>query len=113
MKKYVEKRPWGNFEKFCENETATVKIITVNPNSKLSLQYHNQRSEFWKVIEGSGKVVLGEKIFDVCVGDEIEIPVKTNHRIITNESSMKIMEISFGKFDEDDIVRVEDDYNRI
>ena len=34
---------------FCSNTKSTVKIITVNPNSELSLQFHNNRDEFWKI----------------------------------------------------------------
>lgn len=112
MKKYSEERPWGKFEQFCHNEEVTVKIITVKPNSKLSLQYHNHRDEFWKILNGSGKIVLGDEEFKVIVGEEFFIPRKTNHRIITIEDNLEIMEISFGKFDEQDIVRLDDKYER-
>ena len=112
MKKYIEERPWGKFEQFCHNEKVTVKIITVKPDSKLSLQYHNHRDEFWKIIEGSGQIILGEELIDVKIGDEFFIPKKTNHRIITNNNSLKVLEVSFGEFDEKDIVRLEDKYNR-
>ena len=112
MKKYTEKRPWGKFEQFCLNEKVTVKIITVSPNSKLSLQYHNGRDEFWRVIGGTGKVVIGEKILEAKIGDEFFISKKTKHRILSGENTLEIMEISFGKFDENDIVRLEDEYDR-
>ena len=49
-----EQRPWGNFERFTLNEKTTVKIITVNAGEELSLQKHNNRTEFWKIISGSG-----------------------------------------------------------
>ncbi|MBU2590233.1 MAG: phosphomannose isomerase type II C-terminal cupin domain [Nanoarchaeota archaeon] len=112
MGKYTEERPWGKFEQFCCNEAVTVKIITVKPNSKLSLQYHNYRDEFWKVIEGTGQIVLGDQTIDVKVGDEFIISKKISHRIITTGTVLKVMEISFGKFDEKDIVRLEDEYKR-
>ena len=48
---FQEERPWGNFRQFSHNELSTVKIISINPNSSLSLQYHNNRSEFWKIIK--------------------------------------------------------------
>lgn len=112
MKKYSENRPWGHFEQFCHHEKTTVKIIHVKPNSKLSLQYHNQREEFWKVIKGSGQIILGEKIIETKEGDEFFIPKKEKHRIMTTNNEIKIMEISFGNFDEKDIVRIEDDYSR-
>jgi len=112
MKKYTEERPWGKFEQFCHNEKVTVKIITVKPDSKLSLQYHNHRDEFWRIVEGSGQIILGEELIDVKVSDEFFIPKKTKHRIITNNNSLKVLEVSFGEFDEKDIVRLEDKYNR-
>jgi mannose-6-phosphate isomerase-like protein (cupin superfamily) len=73
MEKYSEERPWGNFVQFCHNETCTVKIITVKPNRALSLQYRNKRDEFWKVISGKGRIVLGEKTIDAKMGDEFFI----------------------------------------
>lgn len=112
MKTYKEERPWGNFEQFCLNQQATVKIISVNPNSQLSLQYHNYRNEFWRVIEGSGQVVIDDQTLEAKVGDNFFIPKLTKHRIQTTEYPMKILEISYGKFDENDIVRLEDKYQR-
>ncbi|UCD04589.1 MAG: phosphomannose isomerase type II C-terminal cupin domain [Candidatus Woesearchaeota archaeon] len=112
MEKYSEKRPWGNFEQFCKNEKCTVKMITVNPNEKLSLQYHNDRDEFWRVVLGSGVVVIRDEEIKCKENDEFFIQKGTNHRIITKDSMMKLLEISFGDFDEKDIIRLEDKYNR-
>ena len=113
MKKYKEDRPWGNFERFCHNEKATVKIIEVNPDEELSLQFHHNRDEFWRVIEGEGNIIIGDQIKKGKKGDEFFIPRETNHQIKTEAYSVSIMEISFGEFDENDIVRLEDKYNRI
>jgi len=60
-KVYSENRPWGRFEKFHENKPCTVKLIYINANSRLSLQYHNKRSEFWKVVKGTAIVELDGK----------------------------------------------------
>lgn len=111
--KYTEERPWGQFEQFCKNETVTVKIITVEPNKKLSLQYHHFRDEFWRVVGGSGKVVIGEETFATSVGDEWIIPKETKHRLMTDDETLIVLEISYGQFDEDDIVRLEDEYDRV
>jgi mannose-6-phosphate isomerase-like protein (cupin superfamily) len=53
MKPTEEQRPWGSFRRFTENEISTVKIITVNADQELSLQYHKNRDEFWKVLAGN------------------------------------------------------------
>ncbi len=113
MKTYHEDRPWGSFDKFCENEKCTVKIIDVKPGKKLSLQYHYQREEFWRIISGKAKILIGDKIFNAKEGDEFFIPLKVKHRIMTEKDDVKILEISLGHFDEEDIVRLEDEYNRV
>ena len=113
MNKYTEQRPWGNFEQFCHNEKTTVKIIQVKPYEATSLQFHYYRDEFWRVIEGNGKIIIGKETIEVQKGDEFFVNRETNHQIITSSSSLSILEISFGNFDENDIVRLEDKYNRI
>lgn len=109
---YQEDRPWGKFRQFCLNTKTTVKILQVEPNSVLSLQYHNHRSEFWRVVKGSGIVVKGEKEIPAQEGDEFFITQGTVHRLQTLECEMHVLEISFGEFDENDIIRLEDNYGR-
>src|SRR4051794_41893030 len=48
---FVSERPWGQFEQFVSNEMCTVKIITVQPGHRLSLQTHGQRDEMWQVLD--------------------------------------------------------------
>ena len=110
---YTETRPWGKFEKFHENQLCTVKLIYVNANSRLSLQYHKHRMEFWKIVKGKANVEIdgGEHI--VKENDNIVIPCGAKHRITALEDNCIILEISYGKFDENDIIRIEDDYNRL
>lgn len=113
MKKYIEERPWGKFERFTLNEPSTVKIITVKPKQRLSLQYHNKREELWHFLDNSAKVTIGKKTLKVKKGDEIFIPKKTNHTVEALDKEVRFLEISFGKFDENDIIRLEDKYGRV
>jgi mannose-6-phosphate isomerase len=113
MKIYSESRPWGRFEKFHENKSSTVKLIYVNANSRLSLQYHKKRSEFWKVIKGTAMVEINEKTIVLEEGETITIPRQAKHRVLALESDCIILEIAYGRFDENDIVRLEDDYQRV
>jgi mannose-6-phosphate isomerase-like protein (cupin superfamily) len=113
MNIYSESRPWGKFEKFNENKPCTVKLIYVNANSRLSLQYHNKRSEFWKVMKGTAMVELDDRTKILTEGETISIPRKAKHRVSALESECVILEIAYGKFKEDDIVRIEDNYDRI
>lgn len=112
IKTYIEDRPWGSFERFADNEQVTVKILNVNPNQALSLQYHNHRSEFWKVIYGSGKITVGDRVFNAKENDQFFINKGQKHRIETEKDLIKILEISLGQFDENDIVRLQDKYSR-
>ena len=111
----TEYRPWGKYEVLLDNEDVKVKRITVNPNSRLSYQYHEKRREQWIVISGSLTIVLDdEKVFR-GPGESIHIPLGAKHRA-WNETNDPVVfiEIQTGTyFGEDDIIRVEDDYKRI
>ena len=113
MKKYTEKRPWGRFEQYVKNQLCSVKILYVEPNKELSLQYHIKRDEFLKVLQGRAEFIINNKTVKAKEGDEFFVSRKTKHRIIAQKELVKVLEISFGKFDEDDIVRLEDKYNRV
>jgi mannose-6-phosphate isomerase-like protein (cupin superfamily) len=113
MEVYSESRPWGRFEKFHENKPCTVKLIYVNANSRLSLQYHNKRSEFWKVIRGTAMVELDGRNIVLTEGETLSIPRQARHRVAALDAECVILEIAYGRFEEDDIVRIEDDYNRV
>lgn len=112
MNKVTEKRPWGDFVQFTHNEPTTVKIITVEPQQALSLQYHDHRSEFWKVLEGDPEITIGDNIIEAVAGDEFLVQTGEKHRIRSRQNRVKILEIAFGNFDEKDIVRLEDVYGR-
>lgn len=106
-------RPWGNFRQFTQNEKSTIKIITVKPNEILSLQSHKHRSEFWKVISGSGTVEIGAIKINTTIGDEHEIKVEEKHRLGAGPDGIKVLEIATGDFDEEDIIHYEDKYGRV
>lgn len=108
----VVKRPWGHFERFTLNEPCTVKLIYLDGDKRLSLQYHNHRSEFWKVVKGRVRVQLGNEKKLLEAGESILIPQKTNHRLEGAGTDAIVLEIALGAFDEGDIVRLDDDYRR-
>jgi len=108
----VEK-PWGRFEQYTHNTPSTVKIITVEPGGSLSLQYHHGRDELWVVLDEGARIQLGDADIRPRVGERIFIPHTTAHRLsATGDRAVRILEVSFGEFDEDDIVRLEDVYGR-
>ncbi|AIC16427.1 phosphomannose isomerase type II C-terminal cupin domain [Nitrososphaera viennensis] len=108
----TEKRPWGHFERFTLNEPCTVKLVYVDGDKRLSLQYHNNRSEFWKVVKGPVRVQIGKEKRLLQTGESITIPKGTIHRLEGAGTDAVILEISKGDFDEADIIRIEDDYAR-
>jgi mannose-6-phosphate isomerase-like protein (cupin superfamily) len=107
---FVEK-PWGNFKRFVHNKNCTVKIITVAPGGVLSLQSHNYRDELWVALDDGLRVELDGKTFPIARGDEAFVPRGSRHRL-SSDVGGRILEISFGNFDEEDIVRYEDKYGR-
>jgi mannose-6-phosphate isomerase-like protein (cupin superfamily) len=109
---YEEKRPWGAFRRFTLNQKATVKIITVNPNQELSLQQHAHRDEEWRILSGSGFVVVGDTKTEVRPGQEFFVTRGMKHRVAGGPEGLTFLEIAFGDFDEKDIVRLEDNYGR-
>ncbi|HBB49647.1 TPA: mannose-6-phosphate isomerase [Candidatus Nomurabacteria bacterium] len=112
FKIFQEERPWGNFRQLTHNSFSTVKVISIDPESSLSLQYHNNRSEFWRVLSGHPLLTIGEKIITAKPGDEFMIKKQQKHRIETKNDSAQLLEISSGDFDEEDIIRIEDKYGR-
>jgi len=106
-------RPWGQFERFTLNEKTTVKIITVKAGEAFSLQTHNNREEFWRVLSGSASVTVGEETREAKTGDQFYIKTGEKHRVEGGASGVEFLEIAFGEFDEGDIVRLEDKYGRV
>ena len=105
-------RPWGSFEQFTLNLSSTVKIITIDPESSLSLQRHSHRSEFWKVISGTAVATLEDKTLNLADGDHLFVPVNAIHRLTGGPAGARILEIAVGDFSESDIVRLEDGWGR-
>lgn len=109
---HKEERPWGNFERFTLNEKSTVKIITVRGGEAFSLQSHKHRDEFWRILSGSGTITQNGQVREARPGSEFWITNGTEHRMEGGPEGLTFLEISFGEFDEGDIIRIEDRYGR-
>lgn len=111
---HSENRPWGVF--YCLDLGAghQVKRICVKPSGQLSLQYHLHRAERWVVIGGIATVTLDRQVMQVAPGGVVEIPKGAIHRLENlTDSPVEIIEVQLGDyFGEDDIVRLEDVYDR-
>jgi mannose-6-phosphate isomerase-like protein (cupin superfamily) len=113
MKTLVVKKPWGQFDQFTHNEISTVKILSVNSGGSLSLQDHGHRSEFWRIISGHPEVTVGEEKISAKPGDEFTIEKLQPHQLEASIDDVQVLEIAYGNFDEEDIVRLKDKYGRI
>lgn len=113
--KEVEERPWGKYFVLEDEPDYKLKRIEVNPGQRLSYQYHNHRSEAWTIVKGEALIILNEKPQSYGSGETILIPQGTRHRVQNMCSeTLVFIEVQTGTyFGEDDIVRLEDDYQRI
>lgn len=108
-------RPWGFYKTTFMNDFSQAKIIKVNPKSRLSLQKHAHREEYWVCVYGEGTVQIDESLKSIKAGDTLFIPKGSMHRLenTSENQSLFISEIQLGDyFGEDDIIRFDDDYNR-
>jgi len=106
------KRPWGLFREFVLNKKCTVKILELHPYQRLSLQLHKKREENWFFLT-PGIVQIKNKKFKVKENQLIKVKKNTPHRVIAKKNKVKFLEISIGKFEEKDEIRLEDDYGRV
>jgi mannose-6-phosphate isomerase len=106
-------RPWGSFSQYANNQDCTVSLMTVLPGQRLSLQSHTGRAELWIVLDDGASVQVGEEIRTHNAGDEIWIPANEKHRLsCTGDSPVRVLEVAFGNWQQEDIQRYDDDYKR-
>ena len=108
------KKPWGSYKTFEKGDGYLLKRMTVNPGEILSLQSHENRSEFWYVSEGIATVECDDNVFDLKKHESTNIPQKSKHRLSNNSNEvLKVIEVQIGDLlSEKDITRYEDRYER-
>lgn len=109
--KQVE-RPWGSFRQYAHNSATTISLMSVKPGQRLSLQSHTSRAELWIVLDAGAAVQIGEEVLYPNVGDELWIPARTLHRLSSTGPEVRVLEVAFGNWQQDDITRYADDYQR-
>ena len=107
-------RPWGYYDSIDADNGFQVKRILVNPGAKLSLQKHQHRAEHWVIVKGIAKITRGDEVFELRENQSTYIPKGEIHRLENQEKiDLEIIEIQTGDYlGEDDIIRLEDDYQR-
>ena len=108
-------RPWGSFQDLDIGPRFRVKRITVKPGGKLSLQFHHHRAEHWVVVGGTARVTRGDVVRLLTEDESIHIAVGQMHRLENpGKVDLELIEVQTGSYvGEDDIVRVEDIYDRV
>ena len=110
-----DSRPWGTWEVLATGNRYTVKRIRVLPGHRLSLQYHQHRSEHWTIVQGFAEVELDDVVHQMSAGNHVHIPVGALHRVrALGSEPLVFLEIQVGEIlDENDIIRISDDYGRL
>lgn len=110
-------RPWGFFKNHETTDIAHIKTLHLYPNSRLSLQKHAKRNEHWMLVSGEAEAVTGPSKDELTTTplpchEIFVVPAGTLHRLQSTSGGV-VLEVSSGVFDEEDIVRIEDDYGRV
>ena len=107
-------RPWGKYLSVDLDERHQVKRITVKPNGVLSLQKHHHRAEHWVVVRGTAQVTRDDETILVHENEAIYLPIGCVHRMANpGKIPLEIIEVQVGSYlGEDDIIRIEDVYQR-
>ena len=107
-------RPWGSYEVLLSNDNYKIKRIIVKPGKRLSLQKHFHRNEHWIVVSGTATVRVGDEVKLIRPNESTYIKMGEVHRL-ENQGKIPVVliEAQVGEYtDEDDIVRLQDDFKR-
>lgn len=107
-------RPWGNYDSVDMGDRFQVKRILVNPGASLSLQMHYHRAEHWVVVSGTAEVTRDDEVMLLGENESTFIPLGSVHRLRNpGRVPLEIIEVQSGAYlEEDDIIRLQDTYNR-
>ena len=105
-------KPWGRFIQYVLNQPVTVKILEIHAGEQVSYQYHYHRSELWIPLDDGACIRLEEEVIRPAPMEPVFIPQGAKHQLIGEDQNYRILEIAFGNFDEEDIVRLDDKYGR-
>ena len=110
-------RPWGVYYGWDSGKGWNLKTVYINPGKRLSLQYHHGRSEHWMLVEGDATATILnasklKETYPLHLGEAFRVGKGTVHRLESKRGGV-IVEVALGRFDENDIVRLDDDFGRV
>jgi mannose-1-phosphate guanylyltransferase/mannose-6-phosphate isomerase len=112
----IKRKPWGFYKTTVLNDFYQSKVLELSPLSSISLQRHLFREEYWLVVFGRGEARVGDSVLPVLPGSFVFIPKGCKHRLRnkSSEQNLIVVEVQLGEsFDENDIERINDDYDRV
>ncbi|WP_143961681.1 cupin domain-containing protein [Litoribacter populi] len=114
--------PEVELDKLQLSQKLSPKILLVAPEKRLSWQYHHRRAEIWKLVEGEGGIVTSDtdeqgELKNLEIGEVVKLKQGERHRLVGLRKWGMVAEIWMhadpsNPSDEEDIVRVEDDFDR-
>ncbi|MDE2986759.1 MAG: cupin [Chloroflexota bacterium] len=113
------RKPWGEELILRRTPRAVVKALRIRPDQRLSLQYHRRKRETLMLLSGHAVLTLGPRIdtlqeIAMQEGERQEVEAGMVHRLAAGASGADILEIASRlPDDEEDIVRLADDYGRV
>ena len=109
-------RPWGEYYGWDQGGGWNLKTIYIKPSKRLSLQYHHNREEWWLLVEGdaTARIHEGKTVCTIPLkkGEVFRVSKRQIHRLSSKRGGV-VVEVAYGVFDEEDIVRLEDDHGRV
>jgi len=110
----LDQRENYRHEDLLERDDHKIKEIVVKPGERLSLQKHRRRAEHWTVVSGEALVTVRDQEIPLKPGQSVDVPQGAVHRIMNpGDIPLVLVEVQMGDyFGEDDIIRLEDDYDR-
>lgn len=107
------KKPWGKVQEYVQNQTATVRLIYMEPHQETSLHRHHLRDDMWVILDDGLSIQIGNETKNPAAGEEFVIPSESLHRIISKDTPGRVLEINFGYSNEEDVERIKDEYGRM
>ena len=114
----VVTKPWGHEVIWARTDRYMGKLLVINPDCKLSRQYHEYKDESFYVLKGAMTLEVGypdDDNFETMImgpGNSFHCPPGTIHRMCAGTDGCEVVEASSSESDAGDIVRLEDDYDR-
>ncbi|MEM9223534.1 MAG: mannose-1-phosphate guanylyltransferase/mannose-6-phosphate isomerase [Pseudomonadota bacterium] len=107
-------RPWGGYTSIMNGERFQVKHLFVLPGKRLSLQKHHHRAEHWVVVRGTAEVTIDDAVQTLSENQSTYIPLGAVHRLANpGRILLELIEVQTGSYlGEDDIIRLQDEWNR-